>query len=141
MVEPVNPTDLVPFESVPEVVSDCVTEARYTDQDVELLCCTVWGEAGGCAPEEQALVVWCILNRVDAWEQTIEQVVTAPNQFHGWIEGAPYTAEIEGVVRATLELWSSGMDAAVLPPFATSPNYLFFSGDELQQHNYFREVY
>lgn len=113
--------------------------AKYSSYEVTLVCRTVWGEARGCSPEEQALVVGCICNRVDAWGQSVEEVVTADGQFHGYSAANPVPAEIFEVVSATLEDWARGEEAPVYPPYATTSEYLFFYGDG--EHNWFREEY
>jgi len=56
------------------------THDRFTQQEVHMLAQTVWGEARGTSSEEQKLVVWTILQRVDsdqnAWPSTIAGVIT-----------------------------------------------------------------
>lgn len=102
-----------------------------------LICQTVYGEAKGCSREEQMLVAWCICNRADATGASIEQVVTAPGQFHGYSSEHPVTDEIRSVVVEVLEAWHNGQEALVLPPFSTDLDYLYFYGDG--SHNYFRK--
>lgn len=56
------------------------TEAAYIAK-------TIFGEAGVVSSKaRKAAVGWCILNRVDApgFGDTVEEVVTAPSQFHGY---------------------------------------------------------
>lgn len=112
---------------------------KYSSHEVTLVAKTVWGEARGCSREEQMLVVWCICNRADARGQSIEQVVTARNQFHGYSEGNPVDEDILEAVREVLEAWSRGEKALVLKPYATTSDYQFFIGDGY--HNWFREEY
>lgn len=118
----------------------CPTEvvAKYSSAEVTIVCQTVWGEAGGCSPEEQALVAWCICNWVDHEGTSITDVVTR-NRFHGFDEDNPVTPEIYEVVVGVLEAWARGEEALVYPPYATTPDYLFFGGDGV--HNWFREEY
>lgn len=125
------PTTFVESES--EVV------AKYSSYEVTLLCQTVYGEARGCSREEQMLVVWCVCNRVDSSGASIEQVVTAPRQFHGYSPEHPVTDEIRSVVLEVLDAWSRGQEALVYEPYATTSEYLYFSGDGV--HNWFREEY
>lgn len=57
-----------------------------TVQDIDKIGRTIWGEAGGCTDKDhQAAVAWTILNRVDEGYGTIEEVITAPYQFQGYI--------------------------------------------------------
>ena len=129
----VRPT---PVEALEEPEVEVV--AKYSSAEVTIVCQTVWGEARGCSPEEQALVAWCICNWVDYQGTSIAEVVTH-NRFHGFDEGHPVTPEIYEVVTGVLEAWARGEEALVYPPYATTPNYLFFGGDGL--HNWFREEY
>ena len=57
---------------------------EVTEYEINMLAKTVWGEARGCNKLEQSAVVWCILNRVDDGQGSIAQVITAPDQFHGY---------------------------------------------------------
>lgn len=69
-----------------EVEGERPVPALATDYEIELIARTIWGEAGGCYDEaHRAAVAWCILNRVEAWGQSIGEVVTAEGQFHGYI--------------------------------------------------------
>ena len=105
----------------------------------EVLAKTVYGEARGCSVTEQAAVVWCILNRVDAGYGTIIDVATAPNQFVGYVESNPVEPDIlllvqDVVVRWELEDTNSGEVGRVLPE-----DYLWFHGDGVENH--FRNSY
>ena len=116
-----------------------IVVAKYTPYERTLVCQAVWGEARGCTPEEQALVVGCICNRADAWDMSIEEVVTADGQFHGYDPDNLITNDIRKVVTAELEAWARGEEAPVYPPYATTSEYLYFWGDG--EHNWFREEY
>lgn len=120
-------------EPEPEVV------AKYSSYEVTLMCQTVYGEARGCSREEQMLVAWCICNRADSSGASIEQIVTAPRQFHGYDPENPVTDEISSVVLEVLDAWSRGKEALVYEPYATTSEYMYFSGDGV--HNWFREEY
>ena len=124
-------------ERTSSLISDLEFKPTLGATEVTLMCQTVYGEAKGCSREEQMLVAWCICNRVDATGASIEQVVTAPGQFHGYSSEHPVTDEIRSVVVEVLEAWHNGQEALVLPPFSTDPDYLYFYGDG--SHNYFRK--
>lgn len=126
-------------ETEPEPLNLSEPVVKYTSEEVTLVCQTVYGEARGCSREEQMLVVWCICNRADSSEASIEQVVKAPRQFHGYNPEHPVTDEIRSVVLEVLDAWSSGQEALVYEPYATTSEYLYFSGDGV--HNWFREEY
>jgi len=111
----------------------------YTDRDIDLIAKTVWGEARGTSPKEQKLVVWTILQRVDAdrWSNTIEGVITARRQFHGYSPRHPVCVHIRALVASELADWADGAEPPTLYPFAPSVPYFYFWGDG--RHNWFRE--
>lgn len=111
--------------------------AKYTSEEITLVCQTVYGEARGCSKEEQQLVVWCICNRVDYSGASVEQIVTANRQFHGYDPENPVTEEIFENVTEVLEAWSRNEEALVYEPYATTTEYRYFSGDG--RHNWYRE--
>lgn len=111
--------------------------AKYTSEEITLVCQTVYGEARGCSKEEQQLVAWCICNRADYSGTSVEQVVTANRQFHGYDPENPVTEEIFENVTEVLEAWSRNEEALVYEPYATTTEYRYFSGDG--RHNWYRE--
>jgi len=116
-------------------------EELYTDSDVELIAKTVWQEAGGIPNEdEQAAVVWCILNRVDAprWGDTIAEVVTAPHQF-AYYESSPVTEDLKKLAEDVLERWKQEKEGEADVGRVLPEEYVFFDGDG--SHNYFRSEY
>lgn len=114
-------------------------EELFSDYDAELIAKTIWGEARGCSPEEQRLVAWCILNRVDTgiWGDTIEDVIKYPNAFQGYDINNPTTYKCLELAKEVLIEWTSGGECEVLAPYATEPGYLYFVGRD--GHNWFRE--
>lgn len=111
--------------------------AKYTSEEITLVCQTVYGEARGCSKEEQQLVAWCICNRADYSGTSVEQVVTANRQFHGYDPENPVTEEIFENVTEVLEAWSRNEEALVYEPYATTTEYRYFFGDG--RHNWYRE--
>ena len=109
-----------------------------TNAEVEILTKTVWGEARGCNKLEQSAVIWCILNRVDAGYGTIIEVVTEPNQFHGYNSNFPVDDETKSLVEDVIARWKlektyGGNFGRTLPS-----EYLYFSADESGISNIFR---
>lgn len=105
--------------------------------EVELIGRTIWGEAEGVKDKaEQAAVAWCILNRVDDSGQTIEEVVTEPNQFQGFYRVKGEVPEHflqlaeDVLLRWRMEKTGEKDVGRVLPK-----GYLFFIGDGAR--NYF----
>ena len=84
----------------PDIEAEYGTEAEYIAR-------TIWGEARGCSPVEQAKVAWCILNRVDdgRFGKDILGVVTRPNQFTGYSASNPVTNEHYKIAVNTIEKW------------------------------------
>lgn len=118
------------------------SETPLTSSDVTMLARMVWGEARGCAPEEQRLVVWTVLQRVDAGGvfaqyDTIEAAVTAPGQFVGYNENHPVDTDIYNLCLEALADWQSGAEPPTHEIYAPTAPYYFFDGDG--RHNWFRE--
>ena len=111
----------------------------YSDSDITMLARTVYGEARGCTPEEWALVVWTVLQRVDAdeWDDTIAEVVTAQGQFAGYNAGYPVEEAIREVCAAEVAKWARGGDAPTHEVYAPRVPYYFF--DASCGSNWFRE--
>ena len=61
-------------------------ENPFTNEEIDYITKTVWGEARGLSKTQQAGVVWTILNRFDdgRFGKEIIDVITAPNQFAGY---------------------------------------------------------
>ena len=130
-VEPVS------FDEESEPINLSEPVAKYTSEEITLVCQTVYGEARGCSKEEQQLVAWCICNRADYSGTSVEQVVTADRQFHGYDPENPVTEEIFENVTEVLEAWSRNEEALVYEPYATTTEYRYFYGDG--RHNWYRE--
>lgn len=110
-----------------------------TTRDVEAIAKTVWGEGRGVSKLEQSLIIWCILNRVDAGQGSIYQVVTKPNQFYGYHPNNPVEDDIVALVQDVIARWQlekvcTGEVGRTLPA-----DYLWFHGDGT--HNWFRNAY
>jgi len=114
---------------------------RWTDQEVVTLARMVWGEGRGVSRNEQKLIVWTVLNRLDngRYGSSIRQIVVARGQFVGYRSSHPVTEEIRYMVIDVLEAWDRGEQAKIYPPFARVTNYLYFHGDG--RHNWFRPSY
>ncbi len=114
-------------------------EPRYSDKDIEMLAKTVYGEAGICAEDEQRLVVWTVLQRVDAggYGDTISDVITAKNQFVGYRPDNPVEPYIYILCEDELEAWERGTEPPTHEIYAPTTPYYFFDGDG--RHNWYRE--
>jgi hypothetical protein len=129
----------------PGWVNTAPPSRSWTDECVNVISRMVWGEARGVSRNEQKLVVWTVINRLENgnYGNSLISVVRAPNQFHGYSPNFPVTPEIKEMVIGVLEAWNNGETAMVYPPFATTPDYLYF-GARLRNgwsHNFFRETW
>ncbi|MCL2368740.1 MAG: cell wall hydrolase [Oscillospiraceae bacterium] len=111
----------------------------WTDDCVAVISRMVWGEARGVSRNEQKLVVWTVINRLEngRYGNSLIGVVRARGQFTGYASRHPVTEAIRCMVIEVLEAWDRGEAAKVYPPFARTPYYLYFHGDG--RHNWFRE--
>ena len=116
-----------------------VEEMRtYSSAEVAMLAKTVYLEARGLNQTEQAAVVWCVLNRVDNWDKSIEEVVTAPNQF-AYTKYAPVKQAIVDLVIDVLDRWCAEKAGVADVGRVLDKQYMWFTGDG--KHNYFRNAY
>lgn len=112
---------------------------KYSYEELIMVAQTLWGEARGCSTDEQMLVAWCICNRATERNQSIEQVVTAAGQFHGYNSSNPVEDQLLEAAEQVLQAWSRNETAMVLHPYATNSNYQYFYSDG--KHNWFREEF
>ena len=138
---PVVETSTVTPQVIEVIIEEPVEETPKYEidrSDVEMLARLTWGEARGCTTTEQAAVMWCVLNRVDSedplFPDTIQEVITQKNQFHGYNINNPIWPELEDLARDVLMRWLTNEEGRVLPL-----EYCWFSGDG--SHNYFRDAY
>ena len=115
-------------------------EMYFTEADVVAVAKMLWGEARGCALDNQQKAVWCVLNRVDdpRFPDTIQGVLSQPSQFHGYSPNFPVWDELKEVALDVLTRWSLEKQGVTVE--RELPNtYMWFTGDGVQ--NNFREVY
>ena len=104
----------------------------FTEEELEMVAKTVWGEARGCSNIQQEAVAWCILNRVDdgRFPDSIVGVITQPWQFCGYDEGNPVDEDIYEAVRKVLLVWAT---EEMMPAFGRERvlprEYVYFTGD------------
>jgi len=145
MAIPVETPSPAPTANNPDVTDEernllakAVNKPYVTDEERDLLAKAVYGEARGCSRDEQALVVWTALNRLDdgRFGKDITAIITHPGQFAGYRAKYPVTDEILSVVNDAVDAYERGETAPVCPPYATKSDYKYFNGDS--RHNYFR---
>lgn len=120
-------------------VQQRIQEGRqlWTEEDAELLAKTLYGEAraSDIPTEQKAAVVWCVLNRVDAGQGTIEEVVTKKRQFVGYDEHNYVTPELYDLAVDVLERWQAEHEGQTDVGRTLPAEYLYFTGDG--ERNYF----
>ena len=126
--------------AVPELSAEPEYEMYFTEDDVVAVAKMLWGEARGCALDNQQKAVWCVLNRVDdsRFPDTIQGVLSQPSQFHGYSPDFPVWDELKEVALDVLTRWSLEKQGVTVER-ELLPEYVFFTGDGIQ--NNFRAVY
>ena len=107
----------------------------------ELIAKTLYGEYRGADKLQQAAVVWCILNRCDAWGQSIEAVVTAPGQFHGYNKHNP---ELDYLLETTIDVmtrWEREKLGETDVGRVLPKDYMWFAANSDYTANIFRNAY
>ena len=115
-------------------------EMYFSEDDVIAMAKMLWGEARGCALDNQQKAVWCVLNRVDdsRFPDTILGVLSQPSQFHGYSPDFPVWDELKEVALDVLTRWSLEKQGVTVERELPT-TYLWFTGDGVQNH--FREAY
>lgn len=108
---------------------DLEIEITVTEKELEMLAQTIYGEYRGIDKKQQAAVAWCILNRCDHLDESIEHVITTPWQFIGYSEFNPVTEEfydmaLDVVTRWEREKLGEENVGRVLPK-----DYMWFAGN------------
>lgn len=111
-------------------------EDLISDEEIDMLAKTVWGEARGLDEYEQSLVVWCILNRFDngKFGSSVKEIITKPYQFQGYKESFPIDEDILRLCKDVVYRWENSLEGRTLPE-----EYLYFYGDG--KHNYYTTEY
>ena len=124
----------------PEPSAEPEYEMYFSEDDVIAVAKMLWGEARGCALDNQQKAVWCVLNRVDdsRFPDTIQGVLSQPSQFHGYSPDFPVWDELKEVALDVLTRWSLEKQGVTVE--RELPNtYLWFTG--YNGSNHFREEY
>lgn len=124
----------------PEPSAEPEYEMFFTEDDVVAMAKMLWGEARGCDLENQIGCVWIVCNRVDdpRFPDTIQGVLSQPSQFHGYSPDFPVWDELYAVALDVLTRWSFEKQGVTVER-ELPPEYVFFTGDGVQNH--FRAAY
>ena len=138
--------------TVTPVYREAIAEPReintrpFTAEEEIMLAKLVWGEARGVTGEKwgvsgkarQAAVIWCVLNRVDAWGGTIAETVTAPSQF-AYDPEAPVEMELLNLAYDVLCRWEEEKEGQTQVGRTLPKEYRYFGAEHGE--NYFRTDY
>ena len=126
-------TDQTPVEDINNEVEvvESVIENTFTNEEIDHITKTVWGEARGLSKTHQAGVVWTILNRCDdgRFGKGVIDVITAPSQFAGYRSGNPVDPEIRDLVVDVLNRYSQEKAGIKNVGRVLPKEYLYFRGN------------
>lgn len=129
------PTYTYTYKYIPPKAAPIEPEIQINPYEAELIGRTIWGEAEGVKSKaERAAVAWCILNRVDAWEQSIEYVVTKPYQFQGYRTWGECPQEHIDLAVDVLTRWKAEKQGKTEAGRVLPAEYLYFMGDGERNH-------
>jgi len=134
----------IPVSHVDELVEVPVEPEPVIEinaRDAELIAQTLYGEYRGEDLLQQAGVVWCILNRCDAWGASIRDVVTAPSQFHGYRPSNPVLPELYDMAADVMYRWEREKLGERNVGRVLPSDYLWFGANSTYTKNIFRNAY
>lgn len=139
--EPIRATalaEVVETVQAAPLAEETAEPAPATEEELTILAQIVWAEARGVSStREQAAVIWCVLNRVDAgFGGSIKSVATAPHQF-AWSRCSPAPEEFVELARDVCTRWADEKAGTEDVGRVLPPEYLYFGGDG--EKNYFRD--
>lgn len=116
--------------------------AWISDAEITQAAQVVWGEARGIHSRmEQAAVVWCLLNRVDVYGDSLGKIVTAPGQFHydaSFPTVDDYGRDLEELVRDVVDRWEREKNGEADVGRVLPQVFLYFGGEN--GRNWFRDT-
>lgn len=124
-----------------EIIKYEAAERQIEKRDIELCARLLWGEARGVKSKaEQAAVIWCVLNRLDAgYASSIEGVITAKGQFTGYRKSNPITGELYELAEDVLMRYYLEKEGFTDTGRTLPKDYLWFTG--YKGRNRFRNRY
>lgn len=156
-------TEPAPLEPLPEITTTYDTYAITTEttlafpdikepepeydikeSDITILAKLLYGECRGVeSKQEQAAVIWCVLNRVDStdnyYPDTIKGVVTQKGHFTGYKNSNPVWPEFKELAEDVLTRWYREKDGEINVGRVLPKDYLWFHGNGT--NNIFRNAY
>lgn len=121
-------TDQTPVE---DTKVELIIKNDFTNEEIDYIAKTIWGEARGLSKTQQAGVVWCILNRVDdsRFDNDIISVITAPKQFAGYKSSHPVDPEIRDLAVDVLNRYAQEKAGIKDVGRVLPKEYLYFRGN------------
>lgn len=116
---------------------DTEPEWKPDEAEVAYIAKTIFGEASVVrSAEQRAAVGWCILNRVDAsgFGDTVEEVVTAPSQFHGYNADSEPPESYYELARDILTRYHREQQGEADVGRTLPQGYCYFCGDGRENH-------
>lgn len=111
----------------------------YTEDDAVDIAKVLFKECGGVqSTTEQACVAWCILNRVDMSNDSIYNIIRAPNQF-AFDECTEIREDLYLLSGDVLKRWNDEKNGIKNTGRVLPKEYIYFHGDGV--HNYFRDAF
>lgn len=136
--QPETPTvDSSAAEKPQEREAEPEPEWEPDEAEVAYIAKTIYGEAGVVRSKaRRAAVGWCILNRVDApcFGDTVEEVVTAPSQFHGYDPDSEPPESYYELARDILTRYHSEQQGEADAGRTLPQGYCYFWGDGRENH-------
>ena len=135
------PTEKMEYDQIKQI--EAAERSSVTPMEVVMIAKVIYGEARGVVSEtEQAAVAWCILNRADAWGQTVTEVIEAPNQvcyydFFPTVDD--YGRNLVVLAQDVVERWNREKSGETDVGRVLPAEYLWYGGDG--ERNWFRDDY
>ncbi|MBR2839891.1 hypothetical protein IKE82_00990 [Candidatus Saccharibacteria bacterium] len=124
-------------QTEPKTTEEMITEYPYDEDKAVALAQLAWAEARGCSKREQSLVMWTVLNRVDAQYSGMTDfwsILTAPYQF-AYSPNNPYEQYEYEIAADVLRRYAAEKDGIEESGRTLPKGYLYYWGDG--SHNYF----
>ena len=126
----------------PQITEEELIRSVISEKEEKKLAQTLYGEdrTVGDADDtmRQAAVIWSIFNRCDAWDMTVDEVITH-DQFHGWYRDQKHPEWAHEIVRDVALRWAREKMGEEDVGRVLPKEYLFFSNGG--KHEKFRTTY
>jgi len=121
---------IIPYIELPEPIIEQEVTYSPNSAEVEIIAKMLWGEARGIGSDMQiAACAWVAVNRVEAggYSQTIEDVITAEDQFVGYSADNPITGYLKWLAADVLTRWHNEINGQADVGRVIPSDYLWFS--------------